>query len=391
MRRSIRSSCANELRSQCRQFKESGKLACLLELSSVQVSASCKDELREYQEQAARFGQLDVQLQSHCRKEISACSQQLSAAHKGPGDISSSKVASASSDNIMQCLLSKRKDMSPRSGCRDYLFQRQVNAGENIKLDAALHDACEDDLQEFCGSADDVANPGISHDCLRDHIDDLSDECRLFELERMKLESTDIRLNARLNAKCGTIVEQSCQSLSPKDRVHCLEQLREDPEFPRDCLEALTKVEIRSAADNQLELFLHEECAADVKKLCKKEENVDEAKEQFGQRSNEVLSCLVRKVAAINDVACKSRVQQQMAERAADIRMDPAAIEACLEDMKALCPGIDPSHGHMHMCLRQQFESLSESCKNSEFQEVRIEMRAEFMVNPTIKVGSPCL
>ena len=54
--------------------------------------------------------------------------------------------------------------------------------------------------------------------------------------------------------------------------------------------------------------------------------------------------------------------------------------------MRSLCPEVDPSHGHMHLCLRKHFDELSEACRQSEFYEIRIEMKSSFLVNPVIKV-----
>ena len=38
------------------------------------------------------------------------------------------------------------------------------------------------------------------------------------------------------------------------------------------------------------------------------------------------------------------------------------------------------------MCLRRHFDDLSDACRQAEFQEIRVELRSEFLVNPTIKV-----
>ena len=46
--------------------------------------------------------------------------------------------------------------------------------------------------------------------------------------------------------------------------------------FPAGCVEALKKAEIRAAADQQLEAFVHRECDADTKRLCTKELAMDE-------------------------------------------------------------------------------------------------------------------
>lgn len=215
--------------------------------------------------------------------------------------------------------------------------------------------ACRADLEDFCPEANDAKVPGSSHECLRDHIDELSMECRVYESMRQKLELQDVRLNGYISFQCDAALVQFCSGVPVADRMRCLlkaqsstgsdaevlnSNIESSEAFTPGCREALKKAEIRAAEDQQLQPFLEEECAADVARLCRSEHDADVGKEQFGLRSSTVVSCLVRSLGAIHDFACKSRVKELVQERAADIRLAPSVKESCLEDMREFCPTV---------------------------------------------------
>ena len=143
-----------------------------------------------YRDLAARFNQLDAQLQSSCGKQIhTLCADAIGAA-------STADSAAASSVAIEKCLESHRLTMDHRSDCREHLLHRLIESGRNVKLDPTLFDACREDLDDFCAGTDDAVVPGSQHECLRDHLDALSSlDCRALEMNRMQLELEDIRMN----------------------------------------------------------------------------------------------------------------------------------------------------------------------------------------------------
>ena len=58
-----------------------------------------------------------------------------------------------------------------------------------------------------------------------------------------------------------------------------------------------------------------------------------------------------------------------MVHAANDIRLEVETERACQEDEQLFCSDINVGQGRIHDCLRQYFDSLSEACKQEEFNE----------------------
>jgi len=102
-------------------------------------------------------------------------------------------------------------------------------------------------------------------------------------------------------------------------------------------------------------------CKEDVEKFCK---DVQPGQGRLGK-------CLHEHEAELSE-ECKAAVAkarehaQRMRERA------QAIIEACRDDMKKFCEGVQPGHGRIVHCLKQNQAGLSEGCRNAMEQERRL-------------------
>jgi hypothetical protein len=211
--------------------------------------------------------------------------------------------------------------------------------------------------------------------------------------------------------------------VAPHDLLGCLQRARDaglatpgvaasGDDFPEGCLAALRKTEILQAGDPQLQPFLREECAADAGRLCADAQGAaadddddfdddDDGQHDYASSNSQgsakkemellllpaassVVACLAHNLGSIRNPACKARVKEQAARRAGDIRMAPSVRRACEDDIRRFCPREAPAF--VHACLRTRFDELAEACRQAEFEEIRVEMKADFLVNPAVRV-----
>lgn len=95
-------------------------------------------------------------------------------------------------------------------------------------------------------------------------------------------------------------------------------------------------------------------CKADVEKYCK---DVEPGQGRMGK-------CLVSNEANLSE-SCKAAIERAR-EHAERMRQRADAItQACMEDMKKFCEGVQPGHGRIARCLKQNEAGVSEGCRNA--------------------------
>ncbi|KAK9838535.1 hypothetical protein WJX81_005974 [Elliptochloris bilobata] len=275
---------------------------------------------------------------------------------------------------VLACLRELKDQVS--QPCKDQVFETQVEAAKDYRVDADLHAACEADAKKLCADV----NPGEGRvqDCLRDKAVRVSGECQE-ELFRQEVENADdLRLSHRLFRKCNGDKNRFCPDVKyggarVKD---CLEEHREDSGFSAECRAEFEKMMEARAADFRLDPTLREVCAHDIEEVCVYERDSLDNIEGFDAR---VITCLQDFREELTRPECQKEVHRLTARASQDVRMDEPLADACFEDRSRLCDGVQPGSARVIRCLQDAREELSYECRATLFDaEVRMAEDIDF-------------
>ena len=90
---------------------------------------------------------------------------------------------------------------------------RRPRQAEDFRADVPLERACDGDVARLCPRV--KPGSGRMHDCLRKHLDELSEACRQQEEALDVVQSRDVRLRPRLRKACSEEMVAFCQAVAP--------------------------------------------------------------------------------------------------------------------------------------------------------------------------------
>merc|ERR1712066_832957 len=124
------------------------------------------------------------------------------------------------------------------------------------------------------------------------------------------------------------------------------------------CREALVSEQAKRAKDIGFNPILKRDCEKDLQDFEKKKLCGD----MKGQGAR--INCLTANVKIIQGQECLQAVKKLMQLHSADLRAKPGMQDVCEQDIKELCPGVEPGQGRRHQCLREHNSSIkSQACK----------------------------
>lgn len=353
----IAKACKSDMSRNCQLYDAHEMMICLVSAPSSSLTDVCQMEIAAFQTLSAKFDVLDAELQRKCGPQMPSLCPAVA------------KVSPLDRDEgaMIDCLVSKYQSMDD-STCKGEIYQRIRSRAQVAHLDPVLEEACATDINVFCDGV--VDTDGKVHECLREHLPEVSVECRVAEQSQMQVEAGDLYLKAHLHKMCMADFTTYCanERADPRLGLDCLQKHRFNSEFSPQCLEAVTKDLIRSSTDSRFLPFLNHECREDSANLCAREVEKDAQAADWGQSSNNVLYCLSeRSHLQIKNPACKAQVTDFVVQQALDVRLSPAVISLCTEDMQQWCATTDPGRGHMRECLNANFNDLTLVCQRAMF------------------------
>jgi len=255
------------------------------------VSEDCKKELDDFKSDRATNINKDLGLATACKEEVKKhCKEdQL---YSEPGA-------------VLTCLREVKDQLS--NACKEEVFKTQVEAANDYRNDAMLHELCEPDAASLC--PDVKPGEGRVQQCLRNHRAQLSWDCQE-ELFRKEVEDADdLRLSTSLYKACLADKKQFCPKVKPGSNraKDCLEDNMEKSGFSEQCKKELDAMRERRATDFRLDATLRKLCRDDIEEVCGYEkESLDSIASYDGRVSN----CLMDYRDEIMKPACKSYVHK---------------------------------------------------------------------------------
>jgi len=326
-----------------------------------QVTSECQEELAAFKIDRATNINKDIPLAVACLEDIKKlCTKD---------DIYPEEPAA-----ILTCLREVKEELS--SGCSEEVFRTQIDAANDFRADAMLHELCEADAESLC--PDVPHKDGKVQECLREKRALISWDCQE-ELFRQEVENADdIRLSTSLFKACLPEKKKFCAKIKPGNNraKDCLEDNMQASDFGEECRSALTDMQVRRATDFRLDATLREVCMEDIEEVCGYErESLDSIVGIDGRVSN----CLMDYRDEVLRPECQARVHKMIAVASGDIRMNIPLADACFDDRAKYCSDVAPGSARVIRCLQDQRESLSFECRATLFdQEVRMSESLDF-------------
>eukprot|EP00197_Chlamydomonas_leiostraca_P010927 CAMPEP_0202884756 /NCGR_PEP_ID=MMETSP1391-20130828/41312_1 /ASSEMBLY_ACC=CAM_ASM_000867 /TAXON_ID=1034604 /ORGANISM="Chlamydomonas leiostraca, Strain SAG 11-49" /LENGTH=982 /DNA_ID=CAMNT_0049567983 /DNA_START=167 /DNA_END=3115 /DNA_ORIENTATION=+ len=272
---------------------------------------------------------------------------------------------------IISCLRDVKNQVS--KNCKVQLFKVQLDAAQDMRADPLLWEACKDDSENLC--KDTKPGGGRMQACLRDKRMQLSWACEE-QLFRQEMENADdIRLSVRLYSRCMPDKRKFCKDVEPGSArtKDCLEEHRD--KLSEDCREEIDSMIERRVRDFRLDSKLRQSCENEIFNMCAYFGDLDD----IDTYDSSVVNCLQDYSAEIKNAECKRQVKKYVVLASQDIRFDVPLAEACYEDRQKYCSNVPPGSARVIRCLTTQRPKLSPVCRATLFdEEVRFSENIDF-------------
>uniref|UniRef100_A0A7R9V0N1 Golgi apparatus protein 1 n=1 Tax=Chlamydomonas euryale TaxID=1486919 RepID=A0A7R9V0N1_9CHLO len=322
-------------------------LACLRAKKN-KMGAGCKKEIFRTQQDVVEDYRFDYKLYARCKADVSSLCPDVE-----PG-----------SGGELDCLESKRQHVSWE--CQDQMFREEQETGDDIRLSVRLFNKCLQDYRRFCRKVP----PGHMRvqECLEDNMDQakFSPQCKE-ELDGILASRVaDFRLDTALRDACETDVEATCghslESMDEDDKaggtltstvLNCLQQY-EDELKETECRAEVHRRKQRAARDIRLDEVLYEACSDDRTEFCA----------DVKPGSARVIRCLQDHRSTLSQ-SCTAALFDHEVRMAEDIDFKYPMKKACAWEISAFCKDVPHGHARVVRCLTDNLDNtdMTSACK----------------------------
>ncbi|KAJ9518654.1 hypothetical protein QJQ45_018663 [Haematococcus lacustris] len=222
---------------------------------------------------------------------------------------------------------------SVSDACREDVYQFKIQRSTNINLNVPLARACKVDAEQHCNITWFFGfRAGQVITCLRDVKDLLAPACKRQVFAIQKDAAEDYRADAALYKACKDDATRLCSDVKlGGGRVQaCLRDHQLQLHWP--CEEQLFRQEMENADDIRLSVRLYKTCLKAKKRFCADvEPGAARVKDCLEQHRNE----------AGFDPACKAEVDDMIAHRVRDLKLDNRLRKSCELDIMTTCSAPD--------------------------------------------------
>jgi Cysteine rich repeat len=194
---------------------------------------------------------------------------------------------------------------------------------------------------QFCPNIE----PGNARakECLEQHRDDpkFSEGCRKEVIAMMEFRAADYRLDAQLREVCRDVIEDEC--------APAVDELDAVPNYEATVIECLQEYRFLHRPAQRLRSTF---CSVVPPCLTTRVRLPNSTPLAWLVRPHSGISAVLRD--EIKDEACADRVRQTIQRAASDIRFDVPLADACADDRRKLCDGVQPGSAMVIRCLQNK-------------------------------------
>jgi len=228
-----------------------------------------------------------------------------------------------SASKLLKCLFENVENLHGDE-CKTEISRAIQEMSTDFRFDKTLHEACQNDHLFLCAGV--KLGKGRVHECLRTHMDELSEECAKQEFKEVKIEEHDVKWNARVYMSCKNEIKRGvCKDVERGDGrvLDCLrDQLKDNIEsLSLPCRRAISKDEIVISKNIDFDPITMRVCKVDARTICSNV-FVPSNRGRFSRSflHGKVIDCLSKNYDAIQNEECRSRIERQIEFMAQDIK-----------------------------------------------------------------------
>lgn len=267
---------------------------------------------------------------------------------------------------VLGCLEDHKEHAEFSERCKGELLKYVARRSTDWRLDfrlrtlcwSSVETTCQDVIKQDTGAS--IYAPfelsGMVLECLKENRNVIEDKsCADYVTTLAIADASDRGVDVPLLLACESDVRSKCANTSLTDGAeggvgglqHCLRQHRDSLE--EGCSAKLMQRQIWGAFDYRLKPGMARLCARERLRFC--------AGLQPGK--GDVVRCLQdhRMENGFGPV-CKRLVEEDIAEAAADVRLQSSVQNGCGEDLRRMCSGIKPGKGKVLQCLITNSEKV---------------------------------
>ena len=199
------------------------RIRCLKNhISDPMMTPLCRAEVKKEIRLTSMFVKGSLTVAKWCKEDL----VRFCGADKQIKDFAGNVVAKGSGrDNV--CLMQNFKLLRPI--CRKSKMQELIDEAKTYTAKPMLLHYCQGDLTSFClkdkvDGGVDVQKPGSVISCLRDHLTQLSPQCKRAEFKELETEGKDIRLKTIVASSCKKELNLLCNDVNPREKLKCLKK-----------------------------------------------------------------------------------------------------------------------------------------------------------------------
>eukprot|EP00878_Enallax_costatus_P020866 GHUV01022075.1.p1 GENE.GHUV01022075.1~~GHUV01022075.1.p1 ORF type:complete len:715 (+),score=210.45 GHUV01022075.1:1362-3506(+) len=272
------------------------------------------------------------------------------------------------------CLVAYRNDPTFTPACRDELDAMIEARVRDFRIDSRLRKVCEIPIRELCGGMDSYEDEETDMNvCLQDSVDRIQPgPCRSMVFEYQKLAAQDIRFDVPLADACHKDRQKLCANVPPGSArvIRCLQNNRD--KLSGVCRATLFDEEVRFSENIDFQFPMKQACLQEIEMYCK----------DIPHGNARVIRCLQNsKTKKDFGKTCLAEVMAFEQKSSQDYRFNFRLKKMCKGDIERVCKDVcHPDEdqvcgGQVLRCLTEKLDELkSEDCRKEVYYFQKMEV-----------------
>jgi len=281
--------------------------------------------------------------------------------------------------SLTTCLIDHREQVN-NTDCKADLWKKEKERVAENMLDPAMQQACESDVESQCADYK-MQGHGMVQKCLHGKVGKLSKPCNDKVEAYLVLASEDMRFQEELTRTCMAPLKQFCPQIQAgRGRwVSCLIDHMHSVEMDPSCRVHLVEEEMWRSRGLEFNPALKAQCQSDLRTLLTEQKCGNPGVQGWK------INCLTRHTEELKAPGCLKSVRETMQRQSADVRAKPGMAQACADDSKELCPGIEAGGARLQTCLREKQAKIKNNVCLSMVQEVETVDKGSASLNYNVR------